>query len=47
MDVDALLEAIYRQLCARQRAEGAGAEMSLADLRVAERDRVRQSDPEA
>ena len=35
MDVDALLEAIYRQLCARQRAQGAGAEMSLADLRVA------------
>lgn len=35
MTVDDVVEAIFRRLCDHQRAQGVGADMSLAELRLA------------
>jgi hypothetical protein len=35
MTVDDVVEAIFRRLCDQQRVHGAGADMSLAELRLA------------
>jgi hypothetical protein len=35
MTVDVVIEAIFRQLCDHQRAHGVGAEMSIAERRLA------------